>query len=67
VVAPFCDPEKLCTLSDHVMRYDRSRNTSLHRQGDGTVSSPSNPRITTGDSHDIHDLYDLRDINDQLC
>jgi hypothetical protein len=49
---------------DHVLWYDGSRTTFLHRQGDGTVFSPSDLRTVVGDSHDIYDLHDLLD---QLC
>jgi hypothetical protein len=56
VVASSCDLEKFCTLSDRVLRYDGSRTTFLHRQGDGNTSSLSNPRTTVRDSRSLHDL-----------
>jgi hypothetical protein len=47
VVAFSCDLEKCCTLLDHVLRCDGSHTTSLHRQGDGNASSPSDMRTAT--------------------
>jgi hypothetical protein len=70
VVASSYDLEKFFTLPDRVLWYDRSRTTFLHRQGDGTISSPSDPRIATGDSCDIRNLRDLcdpRGLRDRLC
>jgi hypothetical protein len=43
--ASFCDPEKFCTLPDHVNRCDGFRTTSLRRQGVRRVSFPSNLSI----------------------
>jgi hypothetical protein len=67
VVASFCDPEKFYTLLDCVLQYDGSCTIFLRQQGDGMVSSPSYPRIATGDSHDIGDLRNPHDLPDQLC
>jgi hypothetical protein len=64
VVASSYEPEKFCTLSDHVLWYDGSHTTSLRQQGDATVSSPSDLWVAAGDSHDTRDPYDPRD---QLC
>jgi hypothetical protein len=38
VVVFFCDPEKFCTILDHVHRYDGSRTTFLRHRGVGWVS-----------------------------
>jgi hypothetical protein len=62
VVAPFCDLEKSCTLLDHTPRYDKSRTTSLYRQGNRKTSSPSDLQAIVVD--DCHDILDPRD---QLC
>jgi hypothetical protein len=70
VEASSCDLEKFCTLPDRVLWYDEFCTTSLHQQGDGTISSPSDLRIAAGDSHDIcglRDLYDPRGLCDRLC
>jgi hypothetical protein len=67
VVASSFDPKTFCTLSDHVQQYDGSHITSLHWQGDETISPPSNLMIITGDFHDLRDLCDPRGLHDQLC
>jgi hypothetical protein len=66
VVVSSCNPEKSYTLLDHLLRYDGFCTTSLHQQGDGTISSPSDLRIATGDSCDIHDLRHPHDLPDRL-
>jgi hypothetical protein len=67
VVASSCDPEKFCTILDRVPRYNGSRITSLHHQGDRKASSLSNPKTVVGGSRDICDLRDLCDLPGQLC
>jgi hypothetical protein len=59
VVASSCDPEKFCTVPNHILRYDGSRTTSLHHQGDGKASSLSDSRTAASDSCDIHGLHEL--------
>jgi hypothetical protein len=59
VVASFCDPEKFCTLSDHVHQYDGSHTTSLHHRGVGRVSSPFDLRMVSRGTGDLCDLSDL--------
>jgi hypothetical protein len=67
VVASSCDPEKFCTLLDHVLRCDGSHTTSLHRQGDRNASSLSDLKTVAGDSYDIRGLHDRCDLPGQLC
>jgi hypothetical protein len=67
VVASSCDPEKFCTLLDHVLRCDGSRTSSLRRQGDINASSPSDLRTAAGGFHGIHDLRDPCDLPGQSC
>jgi hypothetical protein len=67
LVVSSCGPKKFCTLSDHVQRYNGSRTTSLHRQGDGKASFLSGPRTSAGDSYDIYGIRGLCDLLGQLC
>jgi hypothetical protein len=67
VVASSCDPEKFCTLSDHVLRYDGSHTTFLRHQGDRKASSPSDLRIAAGGFYGTHDLHDPCDLPGQSC
>jgi hypothetical protein len=62
MVASSYDSEKFCTLPDHVLRCDGSRITSLHHQGDGKASYPSDLSIAAGGFHGIHGLRDLCDL-----
>jgi hypothetical protein len=59
--------QKKITLSDHVLRYDESRTTSLRCQVDGKVSSPSDLRAAAGGFHGICDLHDPCDLPGQSC
>jgi hypothetical protein len=56
VVASSYDPEKFCTLLDHVLRCDGSRTTSLRRQDDRNASSLSDLRTVAGSFRDPCDL-----------
>jgi hypothetical protein len=60
-VTSSCDLVKSCTPPDHVLRYNESRTTSLHHQGDGTTSSPSAPWATVGDFCDFSGFHDTHD------
>jgi hypothetical protein len=64
VAASFYDPERFCTLLDHVHRYDGSRTTFLHHRGVRRVSSPSDLRII---SHGIGDLCGPSDLLGKWC
>jgi hypothetical protein len=57
-VASSYNPEIFCTLSDHVLRCDGSRTTSLRRLGDGKASSPSDPRTVASSFYGICDPCD---------
>jgi hypothetical protein len=63
VAAFFYDPEKFCTLPDHVHRCDESRTTFLRHRDVGRVSFPSDLRIVfrgTGVLRGLSDLLVLR-------
>jgi hypothetical protein len=58
VVSSSCDLEKFCTLSDRVLRCDRSRTTSLCHQGDGNASSLFHVKIAAAGFHGVRGLHD---------
>jgi hypothetical protein len=57
--APFYDPEKFCTLPDHVHRCDGSHTTSLRCRGVGRVSFPSDRSIVSRDGGILRGSSDL--------
>jgi hypothetical protein len=59
VVTSSYDSEKFCTLSDHVLRCDGSRITSLCYQGNRKSSSLFDLRTAAGSFHGIRDPCDL--------
>jgi hypothetical protein len=59
VAASFSDPEKFCTLLDHVHRYDGSHTTFLHHQGVERVSPPSDLRVVSRGTGDLRGPSDL--------